>query len=227
MHPARRKLVWSPLNDPPTIVDATAGVLSWGRRRRVLLYGAGYGAGAAQDMLNHPAWMVWTCNLIVPQDAQGRVRADVWFDLHQHHAQTADDLAWIRDVHVPIYVPDDLASAGPNCVRFPVEEMERLFGAAYWTCTFAYQIALALSLGVTDIALYGIDLAFGTRRERTVEWAGTSWWLGYAAARGVTIHVPRGSRMGQHTHRYGLEYDAEKRDVEHYIEMMWQPGNPD
>jgi hypothetical protein len=104
-------------------------------------------------------------------------------------------------------------------VPYPLAEMEDRFGG-YWACTFAYQIALALSEGFTTIGLYGVELAYGTPRERTVEWANVAWWAGYAEAKGVTLELPAKSRIGRHTHRYGLEYEAEKIDTEHYLSYV-------
>lgn len=211
------------------------------RRRKVLIYGAGMYREAAP--LQDPAWDVWALNLIAPTYVDAGVthlRCDRWFDLHQRHAQTADDLRWIAKCPAPIYVPDDLLGAGPNCVRFPLREVEKVYGS-YFTCTFCYQIALVLWEGeATDVALYGVELAYGTPRERTVEWAGTMYWLGRAAERGIRIHVPRDSTLRAHLAgaysieelagyhepspasgaRYGIEYDAEKRQVERYLALM-------
>ena len=179
-------LTQSPLNHPPAVLDARSGVLSSSARRKVVIYGAGYGKTEAP--LNDPDWEVWALNLIPPLDFAGRLRCDRWWDIHQRVAQTSDDLRWIAACPVPIYVPDDLVDAGRNCVRFPLEKVY----AGPFACTFAYQIALALTEGFTHIGLYGVELAYGTRRERTVEWASVNWWMGYAEAKGVKFHHKAG-----------------------------------
>lgn len=225
-HLADRTLDWSPLNRPPAVVSRADGIIEWPKDlRRVLIYGAGY--GHEQAPLDDPTWMVWALNLIPPQDRLGRVRADVWWDIHQRAAQTEADLRWIAQCPVPIFVPDDLLDAGPTCVRLPIERLEARFGVSYWTCTFCYQIALALALGVREIGLFGVDLAFGTPRERTVEWAGTSWWMGYGAALGVRFVTPAGGRMARHRRRYGLEYADEAEDVDGYLEDMQETALSD
>lgn len=204
MHLADRDYAPSPLNGRPLP-----------RNTRVAIVGAGHGRQDAP--LDDPTWRVWALNLVAPLDSLGRLRADAWFDLHQRVAQSADDLRWIAKCPVPIYVPDDLLDAGLNCVRYPIEAVEAQMGG-YWACSFAYQIALALFMGVSDIGLYGVELAWGTLRERTVEWACVSWWVGFAEGCGATIHLPATSRLGRHSFRYGLEYDEEKADVEAYVE---------
>lgn len=230
-HLADRRYPLSPLNWPPEIVGNRADgrirpVLD---RPRVAIYGAGLGRSEAP--LDDPKWAVWALNTIPPLDRQRRLRCDLWWDLHQRQAQSADDLRWIAACPVPIMVPLDLLDAGPRCVRYPIETIEAEIAPGPFACSFAYMIAYALWLGYRDIGLYGVELAYGTARERTVEYASVSWWMGFAAARGVLFYRPRlighdvtptesrvvGSLLGQHPAHYGLEYDAEKRAVEAYL----------
>lgn len=211
-------LTWSPENAKPVVLDRAAGTVELSpRKSKVLICGCGLGKQHAP--ITDLSWEVWCINLI-PAFYRGKVRADRWFDIHQRQAQTEQDLKWIAECQVPIYVPEDLVDAGPMCVRFPFERLEREFGTAYWACTFAYQIALALSEGFEEIGLYGVELAYGTRRERTVEYACVSWWLGYAAACGVKVSVPPGSRMARHPYRYGIEYKAEIDDVNALLSQL-------
>ncbi len=187
-------------------------------RTKLCIYGAGLGKHEAP--LDNPDWDVWAINVVPPLDSQTRLRCDLWFDLHQRKAQSPKDLQWIARCPVPIYLPPDLADASENYVQFPLDEIEEYFKCRYWSCTFAYQIALALYQGhYTDIGLYGMELAWGGPRERTVEWACVAYWLGRAQERGVKVHVPKRSLLGQHFARYGFEYDREKKAVEDYLEQ--------
>lgn len=201
------------------VADSRNGILIGARRRKACIVGAGASRDSAQNYMDDPTWEVWALNAVCPVDKSGRARADRWFDLHQRHAQSADDLRWMAECPVPLYVPDDCLDAGPNTLRYPLAEIEEKFGR-YWACTFAYQIALALYEDMTDIALCGVDLHYGDDRERTVELACVSWWMGYAEAKGVDIYLPPGSMLGNHRHRYGLEYDAEKQHVEQYVRVV-------
>ncbi len=224
-HLADRPYVLSPLNATRTVLPDHEHVDSGGhaappRRHRVLIYGAGIGAHAARSFLQDIETEVWALNLIPPIDSQGQLRCDYWFDLHERVAQTADDLRWIGKCPVPIWVPADLMDAGPNCVRFPLAELEEEFHTSYWSCSFAMQIAFAMHLGFSEVALYGVELSLGTRRERTVEWACTSWWLGFATARGVKISVPERSWLGKHPARYGFEYQREIDAVNLYTDGL-------
>lgn len=237
-HLAHRDLVLSPHNARMDIVDAASAkvIMAVGEppRRKVAIVGAGLGKQEAP--YDDPEWEVWALNVCGAWDAQGRLRADRWFEMHEMHAQSEDDWAWIRKCPVPLYVvpqafagpglvhrcvgQDRVLEAVPNAVRYPLEVVEELAGP-YWACTFAYQIALALWEGAaTDIGLYGVELAWGTERERTVEWANTSWWAGYAEGRGVRIHLPAASMLGRHLARYGVEYDQEIAAVKRYLRMV-------
>jgi hypothetical protein len=187
-------------------------------RRKVLIYGAGHGRDQALPLLSNPEWDVWALNLVAPFDTHGCLRADHWFDLHQRHAQSPDDLRWIAGCPVPIYLTPDMMDASPMAVAFPLEKIERAFRSSYWACTFAYQIALAMHLGYSEIALFGVELAYGTGRERTVEWANVAYWIGRAQGYGVRIGLPVGSLLGRHPARYGLEYTEELNAVKAYTD---------
>lgn len=191
--------------------------LVWIPRKKVAIIAAGESKHdpACLEVCESPEFEVWALNAVPVSDRHGRARADRHWDLHQRVAQSQDDMRWIAECPLPIYVPDDLQDAGPNTVRYPIEAVEEKFGS-YFSSTFAYMMGLALLEGATEIALYGVDLALGDWRERTVEWAGLSWWLGYAEAKGVTIRLPTDSWLGRHPARYGLEYTAEKENVEQY-----------
>jgi hypothetical protein len=223
-HLADRYTAWpmSPHNEWLRVVDRGIRPGDEPRRNKVLIYGAGLYRDEALPKLDDPTWEVWALNLIPPFDSAGRLRADVWFDLHQRKAQTADDMRWIAACPFPIYVPPDLEDASPNAVHFPLAEIETTLGSDYWACTFAYQMALVLVGPFTDIALYGVELAFGTQRERSVEWACVAYWLGRIEERGLRVHLPAHSTLGSHPARYGFEYDAEIDAVKRYVDRVGQ-----
>jgi hypothetical protein len=222
-----KDLRFSPLN--------TYDGLGRRRKQKLCIYAAGHGRNEAP--LDDPSWEVWSLNAIQPIDSQGRLRADRWFEMHERHAQSEKDMDWIRRCPFPLYLPpawaEDVAARArdaalgdvdrreivPNAWRYPLEYIEDLFGA-YFTCSFAYMLALALSEHWPTIGLFGAELAYGTMRERTVEWACVSWWLGLAEGRGVRVVLPTNSLLGGWPLRYGVEYTAERESVEHYLALM-------
>lgn len=227
MHLAHCNFKLSPSNAAMIIADARHGrVEQFPPRSAVAIVGAG--AGREEAPYNDPQWEIWGLNAVPPLDSMNRIRADRWFELHEMSAQSEDDMAWIRSCPFPIYlVPQaadqilDARERGPiehdipMAVRYPIEAIEQRYGS-YFTCTFAYQMALAAYEGFTDVGLFGVELSLGTRRERTVEWACVSWWMGFLEGQGVRVHLSSQSLLGRHPFRYGIEYEQEK----HYVERM-------
>lgn len=215
MHLVDRQFMLSSLNEGYRVAN---GLIIGTRKKKICIYGAGLGRQEAP--LDDASWEVWALNTVPPLDRKGRLRASIWFDLHQKCAQSADDLRWIAQCPVPIYVPDDLLDVGPNCVCYPIERVRCEVADGPFACTFTYQISLAMLEGFREIGLYGVELAYGTARERTLELASVSWWMGYAEAKGVTFHLPSSSRLGTHPFRYGLDYQNEIRDVNGYLDLV-------
>lgn len=176
-----------------------------------------------------PDWEIWGLNNgyynATAYDANGVLRADRWFEIHEMHAQPADDLIWMNKCPVPLYVADLAETrkygAMPNAVQFPRQRLEQEIGiGAWWACTFAYQIALAIQEGFTKIALLGME--FGSPREWVMERPNVLWWSAYAAGRGVEIIIPTGSTFMQHPYAYGMEYSHEKRWCELRIDNLME-----
>lgn len=149
------------------------------------------------------SWCFWALNEI------NQPVIDRHFELHPRELQNEREWTFLRTLDVPVYLFDPPWPGVTTGVRYPLKEVEERFGS-YFTCTFAYQIALALYEGFTTIGLYGVELLTGTKRERTVEYACVSWWLGFAEGRGVSIERPPNSCLANHPYRYGAEYHQEK-----------------
>ena len=213
------QLAMSPLNAVISVRDHN--VVNLPRRKRLAIVAAGSSRHRSPDylrMLDDSDCEVWGLNAVPVLDAKTRLRCDRWFDIHQRCSQSEDDLEFIRKCPVPIYVPEDLLNEAEHTVSYPLERIERWLGRrGFFSCTFGYQLALAMFEGYKEIRLFGVDLFYGDARERTVEASCVNWWMGYAEAKGVNVVVPSGSLLGQHPHYYGLEYQAEKSAVEQYV----------
>jgi len=175
--------------------------------------------------IGDPAYEVWGLNNMFSneylRDADGKLLAHAWFDLHEWVAQSASDIQGIESCPVPIYLCGDDADRVPNGIRYPIDEVRAAlpFAEDYYTCTFAYQIALALCLGYQTIGLYGIELAWG--REGLIEKPCVEYWIGVAQARGVTIEKPAESVLCNHAGlHYGFDYLDEKELVEHCLDQF-------
>lgn len=115
-------------------------------------------------------------------------RWDLWFEMHQLSASSADEVRALQHtVKVPIYMPRRYPRI-PLSRRYPLEAVSaghvKLF-----TCTFCYELALAIHQRVDRIGLFGVDLHGGSPRERTVERLGVAYWVGVARGRGITVEI--------------------------------------
>lgn len=201
-------------------------------RTKIALVGASAPDGGEHPPLDDPEWDVWGCNSLwnLNMDAQERLRADAWWEMHPLSAQTPQELQDMHDCPVPLYVLDDpkeIASAKEvyhaadysirqlqqpptRWIMYPLEEIRAMFGQRdYFTVTFAYMVALAMWIGYDEIGLYGVELQRGSVRERRLELPCLTYWLGLAIGRGIKITLPEYSNLLWHEHLYGYDYDVD------------------
>lgn len=188
-------------------------------RKKVAIVAFSQTAGAVIGFQKNLEWEIWGLNNGYENrffyDEHGDFREDRHWEMHPVSVQPANDLDWLHACPVPIYVLDltDPVPGGysPHAVQFPLAEAEALIPGMppFWAATFAYQMALAILEGFTDIALLGMD--FGTPREWLFERPNLLFWAGYAAGRGVRLTWPTQSTLFQHANesRYGYQYHAE------------------
>ena len=212
--PVNHPLVLSPVN-ARTSIEAGRVVLSQ-PRMKVAITGAGR---TLRDLpWDDSEWEIWGLNNFwnALRDSEGRLRADRWFEIHPPTTDIQDphDMEWLRTCPVPIYTTQAFP-VNPNAVVFPVNRLAKKY-RDYFSCTFAYQIALAMDEGFREIALHGLELALGTQREATVERACLNWWLGYAEGQGIRITIPDSDFVLSHFARYGFDYWNEAKAVEQY-----------
>ncbi len=182
------------------VVDAEAGAVRCAHRRVAIV---GTGPDRHLAPYGDPAWCIWALNEIW-QPAWTR-----HWEMHPMRVQSARDLATLAEIREPTYVLD-LAAARPlvrNPVRYPLEAALALAGRRYFTCTFAYQLALAALEGFEEVGMWGVQLYLGTPRERLVEAACTEFWLGFLQGCGVRIREDSG--LARRERLYGYDYDAE------------------
>jgi hypothetical protein len=207
-----------PLNAEWEIVDAANGLLSINPKRTKLAIVGGMPL-RRELPINEPDVEIWSCNLIQTIDHEGQLRADRWFELHPMSVQNDNDMQWIHENPRPLYTLEHEPDL-PNTLKFPMDKIEAMGFANYFSCTFAYQIALAMVEGFTEIGLYGVDLIYGTDREREVELPCVTYWLGLFQGSGGKLVLPEHSSALHHRYRYGFDYWEEKRWVERRVRNL-------
>lgn len=139
-------------------------------------------------------------------------RATRWFELHGNTPLTRarrspDHWERIAALNIPVYTLYELPGVD-LAMKFPIEEAAKI--RDYFSCTFCYQIALALLEGVTELRLYGTPLIGA--REALVERPCVEWWLGYAHGKGVKVEVHHTQEFGldQQPYRYAFNDQSER-----------------
>lgn len=219
-----------------TILDAEAGIVKC-EHRKMAIIGAGPGRNKA------PWGDASYCWQALNEIAQPQF--DRHWEMHPATVQSDADLRWLTTCPAPCYVLTlenfesrsalsieeaetplgraILRSPGRPLVPHPVQyPLARLKAAGlrddYFTCTFAYQVALGVLDGFEAIGLWGVELYDGSARERLVERCCVAYWLGVAEGRGVKIVTD--GRVAWQPYLYGYDYDKEKTYVESELAQL-------
>lgn len=146
-------------------------------------------------------------------------RVDIYFEMHPMSVQNDAELEWLKKCRKPIYVlnkADAMLYGIKNPIEYPFKEIiKQPWAIQYFTCTMAYQIALAIHQDFKTIGLWGLRMDIGSPRERTIESAAIQWWLGIAKGRGIEIiwdeHPARNRLL------YGYDYWDEIERVDNWL----------
>lgn len=149
-----------------------------------------------------PSWEIWACS---PGNQGVLPRVDVWFELHgnlmwpenKHYGEPY--IEWLKKLPIPVFMQDQ--NVVPNALVYPREEMVNEFGRDFFTSSFSWMMALAISKGVEELALYGIDMA--SRDEYILQRPGFYFFRHIAQQRGIKVSAPNESDIMQPPGLYG------------------------
>jgi hypothetical protein len=145
---------------------------------------------------NDPSWQIWGCS---PGNMNILPRVNLWFELHsnllwpEHENYGRPYIEWLKVQSFPVYMQDQ--SLVPRATVFPKDELVAEFGDDFFTSSFAWMMALAMKMGATEIALYGIDMA--SRDEYIRQRPGFYFFRHMAQKRGIKISAPHESDIMQ------------------------------
>ena len=76
-----------------------------------------------------------------------------------------------------------------NNIQYPMEEVIKEFGIAYFLTNPSYMLALAIMQRPKNLVLFGVDMGFGTAKEYMQNEKGNlEYWLGVAIGRNIQFH---------------------------------------
>ena len=149
-----------------------------------------------------PSWKIWGCS---PGNMNALPRVDAWFEIHGnmlwpenvHYGQGYLD--WLNQQTFPIYMQSQ--KWVPKAISLPMRELVNEFGPYFFTSSFAWMMAFAMTQGAKEIALYGIDMA--SRDEYILQRPGAYYFFNEARHRGIKISAPHESDIMQPPALYG------------------------
>jgi len=196
------------------IIDAEKGIVEvTPKRKKVAIIGCG--AGRDNAPYDDKEWECWGLNEV------DQKRADRWFEIHELYASSEKEVEWLKKCKQPIYMIKVYPEI-PMSVSYPLVEVTIGMGSpTYFTCTFAYQIALAIYEKFEVIGMFGVNLPYGSPRERLIETPCTEFWLGVAAGMGIEIQIPPDEYLLHHQYLYGYEYQEEIDYTKKKVAAMW------
>lgn len=150
-----------------------------------------------------PTWKIWACS---PGNMNMIPRVDLWFELHGNllwpecKSYGAPYIEWLKQQKFPIFMQDQ--SFVPNAMAFPKDQMVEEFGKDFFTSSFAWMMAYAITQGAKEIALFGIDMA--SRDEYILQRPGFFYFRREAQRRGIKVSAPNESDIMQSPGLYGF-----------------------
>lgn len=196
------------------IINAEKGIVKvTPKRKKVAIIGTS--SSRIYAPFEDDSWECWGLNEI-DQD-----RAERYFEIHELKASSKEEIEWLKECEVPIYMCKTHKKI-PMSVKYPLVNIcGKLECNLYFTCTFAYQIALAIYEGFEEIGLWGANLPAGSPREKLVETACVEYWLGFAMGRGIKIFIPTMDSLLYHKHYYGYDYNEEITYVNRVVATLY------
>ena len=152
-----------------------------------------------------PTWQIWACS---PGNQGQLPRVDVWFELHanllwpENASYGAPYIEWLKSLKIPVYMQDQRYV--PNAVTYPKDEMLAIFGRDFFTSSFAWMMALAISKMKEgdELMLFGIDMA--SRDEYILQRPGFYFFKHMATQKGIKVSAPFESDIMQPPGLYGF-----------------------
>lgn len=99
-------------------------------------------------------------------------------------------LGWLKDYKGLAYTSRPHKDY-PALKALPIEDMLNNLGFDYFNSTAAWAVAYAIHIGVKKIRLFGCDYTYANAHDAEKGRACLEFWLGFAAARGIKISLPK------------------------------------
>lgn len=147
-------------------------------------------------------WDIWVCS---PGNMNTLPRVDAWFEIHknlhwpEYEGYGKPYIEWLSKQPFPVYMQDQYYF--PHALTFPMDEMVKEFGGDFFSSSFAWMMAFAITKGYKEISLYGVDMA--SREEYILQRPAFPFFRREAERRGIIVSAPNESDIMQSPGLYG------------------------
>jgi hypothetical protein len=173
------------------------------------------------------SWKIWN----ISENFKYQQRFDQWFEFHdlptlQAAPTSTDYFKFLASIGPRLMVAHP-SPAWPDAERFPIERILDRYGD-YFTCTFAYMMALAIDLhlsmvaegktGVDTIGLWGVDM--GAQGEYSHQKPCAEYYIGWARALGIQVQIAPQSPICRSNFLYAYDNLKMSREMTEYLTEM-------
>lgn len=164
----------------------------------------GFAPGRENAPYKDDSFEFWALNEMYAAPGVGKL--DVLFELHDYKwikegKREAGHLKWLQNAKIPLMMQKHFPDI-PNSIPFPRKKLEEAYGA-YFTNTISWEIALAMSIGVKEIHIYGVNMA--TEIEYSSQRPSCEYYIGLARGKGIEVYIPSESDLLKCFYQYGFE----------------------
>ena len=181
----------------------------------------GFAPSWSETKFEDPTMEVWTLNEAYNLLKQVNIpvtRISRWFEIHDPNSpskNTPEHINFLKNCPVPLIMQKENAEF-PNSIAYPREEIKAYFnhnfivdevGSPYteWSNSISWMVALAIFEGYEEIWITGVDMA--QQQEYAWQRSSCSFFIGFAAGKGIKVLIPRTSELCKFPQDYGFETD--------------------
>jgi len=185
----------------------------------------GFAPSWVDTKFDDPDMEVWTLNEAyqllktknIPVDRIGR-----WFEIHNPYSPSKNIEAhhkFLKELKIPL-VMNKKYEEFPMCIEYPRQEIKDYFnnsfviddvGSEYteYSNSISWMVALAIFEGYNEVHITGVDMA--QEQEYAFQRASCSFFIGFAAGKGIKVLIPKTSELCKFPQDYGFDTDNQVR----------------
>lgn len=185
----------------------------------------GFATSWVETKFEDPTMEVWTLNEaynLLKSKNIPVARISRWFEIHSPDSPTKatpEHLHFLKNCPVPLIMQKEFEEF-PSSIAYPREEVRAYFnqnfiidevGSPYteYSNSISWMVALAILEGYEEIWITGVDMA--QQQEYAWQRSSCSFFIGFAAGKGIKVLIPRTSELCKFPQDYGFETDNQVR----------------